>query len=119
MFDDPRKDLKWLEQQLLAAEQDQEESDEDWLEEEQDWLDLELQEARALLGDTPPRRSKPEDVFQFLEEDDEDDGIPSRPVSRKKRNIRKEKGIRGLVVLACLETAGILAVLLWWVVWLL
>ena len=39
MFDDPKKDLKWLEQQLLAQEQSQEEP------EEEDWLEPELQEA--------------------------------------------------------------------------
>ena len=119
MFDDPKKDLKWLEQQLLAAEQDQEEPEEDWPEEEQDWLETELQEARVLLGDVPARRSEPEDVFRFLEEDVREAETRSAYASAPKRKSRKEKGTRGLVILACLETAAILAVLLWWVKWLL
>lgn len=114
MFDDPKKDLKWLEQQLLAVEQSQEESDEDWFEEELDPLETELREARILLGDIPARQRGTEDVFAFPEED-----TRQEPVSGKKRKNRKEKGVRGLVILACLETAGILAVLLWWVTWLL
>ncbi len=119
MFDDPKKDLKWLEQQLLAAEQDQEEPDEDWFEEEQDWLETELQEARVLLGDAPARRSQPEDVFRFLEEDMLEEEPEAVHPSTQKRKNRKEKGIGGLVLLVCLETAGIIAVLLWWVAWLL
>ena len=109
MFDDPKKDLKWLEQQLLAQEQSQEEP------EEEDWLELELQEVRTLLE--PQRRSQPEDVFGFLEEDVEEE-VPIVP-SYGRRHKRKEKGLGGLVFLACAELLAIAALLIWWSLWLL
>lgn len=110
MFDDPKKDLKWLEQQLLAQEQSQEEPEE----EEEDWLEQELQDARTLLKP----RSRPEDVFRFLEEDAEEEDIPVLP-SRGRRHKRKEKGLGGLVFLACVELLAIAALLIWWALWLL
>lgn len=115
MFDDPKKDLKWLEQQLLAQEQSQEES------EEEDWLELELQEAYTLLK--PQHRNQPEDVFRFLEEDTEEEDteegeVPIVP-SRGRRYKRKEKGLGGLVFLACAEMLAIAALLIWWALWLL
>ena len=110
MFDDPKKDLKWLEQQLLAQEQSQEEP------EEEDWLELELQEAYTLLK--PQHRNQPEDVFRFLEEDTEEEEVPIVP-SRGRRYKRKEKGLGGLVFLACAEMLAIAALLIWWALWLL
>ena len=110
MFDDPKKDLKWLEQQLLAQEQSQEES------EEEDWLELELQEAYTLLK--PQHRNQPEDVFRFLEEDAEEEEVLVVP-SRGRRHKRKEKGLDGLVFLACAEMLAIAALLIWWALWLL
>ena len=110
MFDDPKKDLKWLEQQLLAQEQSQEEP------EEEDWLELELQEAYTLLK--PQRRNQPEDVFRFLEEDTEEEEVPIVP-SRGRRYKRKEKDLGGLVFLACAEMLAIAALLIWWALWLL
>ena len=110
MFDDPKKDLKWLEEQHLAQEQSQEEP------EEEDWLELELQEAYTLLK--PQHRSQPEDVFRFLEEDTEEEEVPIVP-SRGRRYKRKEKGLGGLVFLACAEMLAIAALLIWWALWLL
>ena len=123
MFDDPKKDLKRLEQQLLAEEA-KEDPAEDLFEEEEDWLDVQLREAHALLDGPAVRRSEPEDVFRFLEEDVQENTAAvsgkSRPASPKEeRKKRKEKGVGGLVFLACLETLGIIAVLLWWATWLL
>ena len=110
MFDDPKKDLKWLEQQLLAQEQSQEEP------EEEDWLEPELQEAYTLLK--PQHRNQPENVFRFLEEDTEEEEVPIVP-SRGRRYKRKEKGLGGLVFLACAEMLAIAALLIWWALWLL
>lgn len=126
MFDDPKKDLKWLEEQLLAVEAPQEEeldldallADEDLFEE--DPLEAELREARALLGDGPAPQRRQTDVFAFLEEDTNEAIAPAGyadPSTEKKP--KKEKGVGGLVFLACLETLGILAVLAWWLLWLL
>ena len=126
MFDDPKKDLKWLEQQLRAVEAPQEEDIdlENWLDDElfaeEDPLDAELREARALLGDAPVQKSRPTDVFAFLEEDTAEEPVPAvTPAPRKEAKKKKEKGVGGLVFLACLETLGIVAVLLRWVIWLL
>lgn len=125
MFDDPKKDLKWLEQQLLAEDAPREDPpDEEFLGEE-DWLDAELRQAHALLGDTPAATRSRGDVFAFLEEDTAREesavyaDIPSPAKPQKSKKKKKEKGIGGLVFLACLETLGIIAVLLWWVIWLL
>lgn len=126
MFDDPKKDLKWLEQQLLAVEAPQEDhidldallADEDLFEE--DPLETQLREARMLLRDASARNwvgdfSYPEEA----EEEPEEQIAPPPKESRKEKKQKKEKGIGGLVFLACLETLGIVAVLLWWALWLL
>ena len=121
MFDDPKKDLKWLEEQLLAVDAPQEEDLglEDWLDEE-DSLEAELREARALMGDGPGHHCSQTDVFTFLEEDAQEEDAPAvyADAPREERK-KKEKGVGGLVFLACLETLGILAVLAWWAIWLL
>ena len=126
MFDDPKKDLKWLEQQLRAVEAPQEEDidPEDWLDDDifsdEDPLEAELREARALLGDHPAPQRRQADVFAFLEEDIAEEAAPAAPApSQKQAKQKKEKGVGGLVFLACLETLGIIAVLLWWLQWLL
>ena len=123
MFDDPKKDLAWLEAQLLAEEAPQEEApEEEWFETEEDWLDAELREAHALMGDAPARSRTKEDIFAFLEEDAAREEAPAYadgPRQAEPKKKKKEKGVGGLVFLACLETLGIIAVLLWWVIWLL
>lgn len=100
MFDDPKKDLKWLEEQLLAQEQSQEEPEE----EKEDWLDP---------GSIPTFRSQPEDIFRFLEEDMEEVSVPrwSAGKRRKRRKGRRAGRRRFLVFL------GIVALLIWWVQW--
>lgn len=123
MFDDPKKDLKWLNEQLLAQEQP-EEQEEDWFGEE-DWLDEELKEARALMDSDYSRPVRREATLYDYEEEAEDDGeelalyTDDPQPAKKGKKPKKEKGIGGLVFLACLETLGIIAVLLWWVLWLL
>ena len=56
MFDDPRKELRRLEEQLLAEEDPGPDVPEDAL-----WLDDELEEARRLLGDEMPDDEEEED----------------------------------------------------------
>ena len=105
MFDDPKKDLKWLEQQLLAKEQFQDDADE----EDEQW------EAPRRMS---ARTSQPEDVFRFLEEDAEEEPEffreESLGTSRKRRKKRKEKRRGCLVFLVWLETLVIIALLIWW-----
>lgn len=118
MFDDPRKDLKRLEKQLQKEEQS---DSEEWLDEE-DWLDDELEEARALMDRDYSRGYQHEAVVYDYEDEEEQTvyaDTPSRSKAKKEKKPKKEKGIGGLVFLACLETLGIIAVLLWWALWLL
>ena len=106
MFDDPRRELQRLEKELLAEEEDA-------------WLDEQLQEAHALLGDAPepevPRRSAMpvrnfangygRDVPVFEEEEEEYD-VPQP----------RERGLGALVLLAALETLGILSIIAYWMI---
>lgn len=126
MFDDPRKNLKQLEEQLLSeTEAPGSETGDDPLGDES-WLDDELREAHALMNNDYTRAPSREPViFNYDVDTEEEDDLavysdaPAAPRRKKGKKSKKEKGIGGLVFLACLETLGIIAVLLWWVLWLL
>ncbi len=93
MFDDPRKELRRLENALQ--------------EEQTDELDLE-----ALLEEEPaPARRPVRDFSRSVYDEPEDDDalVPD--------NDPKPKGIGALVVLALLELAGIVAIPAWWGTW--
>lgn len=128
MFDDPKKELRRLEQELLAAEYEEEpESQEEayasgFAFEEDDWL----QEAKALIGeeeDIPIRnhangygtrpRNYAVDFDRTVYDDEEMDEDKAVFADEP-----KSKGIGGLVLLALLEVLGIVAIVLWWVRWL-
>ena len=118
MVDDPKKDLKWLEEQLQEESQDGEFS-EDWLEEEKtDWLD----DARELLSEDAPRSRK---AYDFDAEDEDEATVYAPPKKKaktkaeKKVKAKKEKGVGGLVFLLLLELVGIAGVVVWWLLWLL
>lgn len=98
VFDDPKKELDKLQEQLLKDEE---------------WFEKELDSARRMLGD-PVSRKNPAGAQA---------GIPvRRPTAPARPNHRpapvqekpKTRGIRGLVTLAALETLGILAVVAYW-----
>lgn len=146
MFDDPKKELKRLQAELLAAEEEEYVEDdlsdiEDLLEEytsEDDGIDAMFEGNYEDEYDQPlyrnyangygsqvrnyangygrgAARHEPEEP-EFDDEDSvlyKDDYL----VSRKKKP-KKEKGTRGLVFLACLETLGIVAILIRWILWL-
>lgn len=95
MFDDPKNDLKRLEEELRAAQEEETEST--------DWL----AEARNLMD----REFETEGDAVFLEDEEEDDSL-SVPVPEKK------KRVGGLVFLMVLELLGIAAVAYWWTQWL-
>ena len=119
MFDDPKKNLKWLEQQLLEEEET----------EEVDWLEEELRQAHELMDNDYSRPAASVALYDYEEEvADENEDValyadepqPKRgKKAKKEEKPKKEKGIGGLVFLACIETLGIIAVGLWWVLWLL
>lgn len=102
MFDNPKKELERLEQQLLAAEaSDPEDSDFDELDEaEYEDPIMDDEELMALLGRSAGYEADiPED--HAMNED--------RYVAPKKK-----KGIRGLLVIAFLEAIAIIALAAWW-----
>ena len=101
VFDDPKKELEQLQKQLLQDEA---------------WFEKELDAAHRLLGDevvlknpagaqagVPGRRARTQAAVHAA----------PRPVPVQQ--VPKTKGIRGLVVLAVLETLGIVAVAAYWV----
>lgn len=114
MFDDPKKDLNRLNSQLLAEEPEVE---------EEDWLEAELKAAHALMDNDYSRPQNREVPLYDYEEDEEEEDIAlyadAPQPSEKTKKPKKQKGIGGLVFLACLETLGIIALILWWVLWLL
>ena len=99
MFDDPKKELEALQKQLLQDEE---------------WFEKELDSAYRMLGDpvapknpagaqagVPNRRSAPQ--------------VSARPAPQpEEEEVPKTKGIRGLVILAVLETLGIVGVVAYW-----
>lgn len=117
-------DLQWLEDGLLAAEEDEfdedwdeESEDEDWDEEsgEDDWDEDEDYDD----GELTPGYNYAVDAARALYTD----AIYSEPeavLADKKRKKKKKKrsDIRGLKFLATLELLGILGIIGWWIVWL-
>ena len=119
MFDDPREELKKLEQQLLAGEDQQTQN------REEDWFEKELQEAKALIGEprrpaAPQSKQVPQDVRNYannygksvrgsgtvnLSKDTFKDEVLEKP---------KNTSIKVLTVIAILEALGILGLAAYW-----
>ena len=98
MFDDPRKSLHWMEDELLDEElEDILYGDEEDEEEEYE---------------RPRRRGRKQRDFHRAVYEDEDDD------EERYMLLPKRKGIKGLVFVAVLETIAILAILGWWLQWL-
>ena len=143
MKDNPSEELRKLEQQLLAAEEEHEEmlpeteteEDDDAIlfpEEDEDFAEAE--------GSAEPQQIPEESQEPFVERDDDfeafyqdilkefgPDTKPRKKTSSTKKaahhnaysdhvpSAKKEKGIKGLVITLCLECAGIVGIVLWWV----
>lgn len=126
MRDDPRRNLRWMEQQLLEAE-----APEPFLPEDDDLL----LRVDALIGETPAEekpvgnfssRSKGARAEQahIRHQFDESAAVPTKTKKQlrreaklqkqaeKKANINRKTG--DLVFLAILEIIGILVILGWW-----
>ena len=139
MFDDPRKNLHWMEQELLA-EEEPEQPDEIY-----DTFGGEFQEPYGQYDDDalmdlvdelieeeapePPvrnfangygrRRNPAVDFSRTVYVDEEFDESAAVLVGEPpKKKAKKKKGIKGLVFLAFLEILGILAIIGWWLQWL-
>ena len=122
MFDNPEKELERLEEELLAAEDKDDDFERFYAEiygefgaapaaEEapQEQIDQPRQEGRNYANGYGTRPEKPVTRREETAEDYEDTDSRSVPVRKKK------KGNGGLVLLACLECLGIIGVVLWWV----
>ncbi len=108
MFDDPQKKLHWMEEELLSEEEAQETDD---LMRRVDEL-LEDEEEEDFSPKIRRRRNPAMDASRTVYGDeafDEDAAVFPEP---------KKKGIGGLVLLAILETAAIVAIARWWMQWL-
>lgn len=122
MFDDPKKELQKLEAQLLK---------------EEEWFNRELEDAKKLSGYAPVKKSqktsktaaakKPMDQTQVYRTgsttqvrnaaNNYGKGAPKSAVRSPEAGTRekpREKSVKGLVILACLETLGIVAVAAYW-----
>lgn len=125
MRDDPRNNLKWLEQELLAAERPaapKEITDDtaQLLAQVDDLLD-DLSEPeppvfvqkRQTMGEKAERQ-------HISRQFDEDAAVLTKTRGQLRKEKRKQKresvnrNIKGLVVLAVLEIIGILCILGWW-----
>ena len=103
MFDDPKKELKRLEEELLKEEQPDDEFEKFYREiyEEFGPGEEEQKPVAAPARPAAPRASTYADT-------------PRAVVPKK-----KDKSIRNLTVAICLECVGIAAIVLWWVLQLL
>ena len=116
MFDDPKQELEKLQAQLL---------------EQEDWFERELDSAKRMIGDMPAPKAKaaiqPEapvrnyangygekqDQPQIRELKLAEEAPQPKPKAKNKK--KKEKSNRGLIILALLETLGILGLAAYWV----
>ena len=139
MRDDPGKTLKWLEQELLSAEQSPQTAPKpgEIIYEKPDEL---LNRVDALLADEPEiplfakkqKRTKASRAAAAnakpMPKFDESAAVPVktrkqlRADARKQKAARKKAGvnrnIKDLTLLAALELLGILAIIGWWLQWL-
>lgn len=126
MGDDPRKNLKWMEQQLLSAEKTAAFSD--------DTADL-LARVDQLLEEEPDppafvqkrrkqTRGEQAERSHIRQQFDESAAVLTKTRGQLRREAKQRKkaeknasvnrNIKGLVFLAILECLGILAIIGWW-----
>ena len=103
MFDNPDKELKKLEQQLLAAEKPEDDF-------EAFYQDI-LQEFGP-ASQTPPARKSSSSKKQSQKNAYTDQ--PKKTSKKSSGKKKKKKSLTGLVVTLCLECAGIVGIILWW-----
>ena len=127
MRDDPRRNLKWMEQQLLEAEAPESVlSEDEELMQRVDALIEDLNSEEAPAGNFGPRskglRAERKHIRQQFDES-------AAVLTKTKRQLRREEKLRkkaekkagvnrklgDLVFLAILEIIGILAILGWWI----
>ena len=138
MRDDPSKNLKWLEQELLSAEERPQIAVKPGEIAYEDPGDL-LERVDALLADEPEipvfvgsrrktKAARATAAVKAVPRFDESAAVPVktrkqlRQDARQRKAAKKKAGvnrnIKGLILLAAMELLGILAVLGWWLQWL-
>ena len=138
IFDDPKKELQWLQQQLLAEEDEEldelmeEFRDEDYQELFEDDYEEEYEQEDYLRhfsgGYGKGTRKREKSIFDEIEdafEDDEDEEEPFAIFVEEKRNIFGKRKVisgekrgmsRGFKIMILLEIIAILCIAIWWVV---
>ena len=127
MRDDPRNNLKWLEQELLAAERPaapKEITDDtaELLAQVDDLLDDLSEPELPVFVQKGKRQTMGEKAERqhISRQFDEDAAVLTKTRGQLRKEKRKQKresvnrNIKGLVVLAVLEIIGILCILGWW-----
>ena len=99
VFDDPKKELEQLRKQLLQEEA---------------WFEKELDSARRMLGEEVAPKH-PAGAQAGVPGARTQAAVRSVPRAVPVQEVPKNKGIRGLVILAALETLGIVAVAAYWI----
>ena len=100
MFDDPKKELEKLQEQLLKDEE---------------WFEKELDSARRMIGEeVAPRQPAGAQAGVPTRRPATQAAVRSNPQPAPVQEVPKTKGIRGLVILAVLETLGIVGVVAYW-----
>lgn len=122
MFDDPKEELRRLESRLLEEEEREEpeetDSGEDWLAEahrllgEDAGADDEEAPGSIRVHGEPAVRNFANGYGRVRNTDRAD--LDMEEYSDQIYDAPREKGLRGLIILACLETLGIVAVMAYW-----
>jgi len=101
MFDNPKKELAELEQQLLK---------------EEEWFNTELAQAKALIGEEPAKKAPKAKAAPASQK-----AAPKKAAAGKapSKKAEKKKSNRGLITLAILETLGIVGIVAYWLLFLL
>lgn len=97
MFDNPKKELQRLEEQLLAAEEEQ-------------WAQPGLQPEEEEL-------SEPEAGGRFLRREEEEAPLPREPEDEEDTPDGPNYRVPILVAALLLEIAALFGVLAWWLLW--
>lgn len=112
MFDNPKKELEALEKQLL---------------EDEAWFEKELDSAKRMIGQVPQKSRQataprtPQAPKPAVKTAPAGDRAPARENKQKNEKAAppKKKGIRGLVILASVESLGILGLIAYWLLFIL
>lgn len=122
MFDNPKKDLQWLDDALRSLDEP-EEADFSWEQEED------------IFDDFGPGKNNAVDLGRTVYADEEEDIFAAEPLTRKERKLlkkqarlqakldrkqqkKKRRQLFRLTLLAAAEIAAILFIIRWWLLWL-